>query len=76
MSGEDILIALCGIVEEQAEIIRELSTKLSLLNAYDEADEEAVRSAEEAYEQLIWGGECTGLKSSIHSDHSEKEKKL
>ena len=73
MAEEDILIALCGIVEQQAEIIRELSMKLSLLNAYDEADEEAVRSAEEAYEQLIWDGECTGLKSSIHS---EKEKKL
>ena len=43
MSGEDIVVALCGIIEEQAAIIRSLIERLAEFEAIDKAEKEAAR---------------------------------
>ena len=57
MSHLQIIEALCGLVEQQSDIIRKLEAELEQQRALTDAEQEAINAANARYSEIIGDGE-------------------
>lgn len=58
MSNLQLIEELCFIVERQVRLIRDLADRLAQLDGLSEAEQEAIRGIEAAYEKAIGADEA------------------